>query len=248
MAWFAIHEEIEGPKLRNMYHLLGCSLWEAEGILVSLWRWGLKNAQKNGYIPYAKRGDIVQALSTSSAGSKLSLSQVVDVLIKSGWLDETEEGLYIHDWDVWQEYWYKAEEKREYNRQYQRRKKDASGDEQMQIPGSEEETPDAEEPPKYSKDFEEFWAAYPRHRDKGLAYGKYKARKKDGWSAEELLTAAKAYATQCARKGTEQEYIKHAKTFLSENTPFIDFLPKKPAEPPKPPDGSNPFEEYGGEG
>ena len=48
----------------------------------------------------------------------------------------------------------------------------------------------------------------------------------DGWSEAELLEAAKNYAGRVARERTEQKYIKHAKTFLSENTPFTDFLPK----------------------
>lgn len=78
----------------------------------------------------------------------------------------------------------------------------------------------------YPTDFEAFWSVYPRKVGKGEAYKKYKARLKDGWSEAELLEAAKNYADRVARERTEQKYIKHAKTFLSENTPFTDFLPK----------------------
>lgn len=78
----------------------------------------------------------------------------------------------------------------------------------------------------YPKDFEEFWDIYPRKIGKGEAYKKYQARRKDGWSQQELQEAAKAYAEDCKRRKTEKEYIKHAKTFLSDSTPFVDYIPK----------------------
>lgn len=86
--------------------------------------------------------------------------------------------------------------------------------------------------PSYPKDFEEFWGVYPRKIGKGEAYKKYQARLKDGWSPAELLEAAKNYADDCMRKKTEKVYIKHPKTFLSDSTPFVDYLPQKESEPP----------------
>lgn len=77
---------------------------------------------------------------------------------------------------------------------------------------------------QFPKNFEEFWSVYPRKDDKGMAYAKYTARIKDGFSPEELISAAKAYAEQCRRNRTEKQYIKQAKTFLSDKTPFTDFL------------------------
>lgn len=76
----------------------------------------------------------------------------------------------------------------------------------------------------YPKNFEEFWAVYPRKDEKGVAYAKYAARIKDGYSPEELLQAATAYADQCRRLKTEKQYTKQAKTFLSDKAPFADFL------------------------
>lgn len=78
----------------------------------------------------------------------------------------------------------------------------------------------------YSKPFEEFWELYPRKSDKAQAYKKYKARIKDGFSPEELMSAAKNYAEWCVRERIEEKYIKYGKTFLGESTPFLDFLPK----------------------
>lgn len=90
--------------------------------------------------------------------------------------------------------------------------------------------PEQEEPePKkkasgYTPDFEQFWLVYPRKVGKGEAYKKYKARLNDGFSEAELLEAATNYAAQCKRDRTEEKYIKHGKTFLSENTPFLDYI------------------------
>ena len=84
---------------------------------------------------------------------------------------------------------------------------------------------------------------YPRKVGKGEAYKKYQARLKDGWSPLELMEAARNYASVCMNKKTEKEYIKHAKTFLSDSTPFIDYLPRK--EETLPDDDSDYFKEWG---
>jgi len=96
----------------------------------------------------------------------------------------------------------------------------------------------------YTKHFETFWAAYPRKADKGQCYKKYKARLKDGYSPDELLAAATAYADQCRRQRTEPQFIKHGKTFLGDSMSFTEFIPKmntQPAETPRQEAGSNPF-------
>lgn len=76
----------------------------------------------------------------------------------------------------------------------------------------------------YSTEFECFWEVYPRKSDKGEAYKKYLTRLKDGWSPEQLLTAAKKYRAQIITNRTDQKYIKLCKTFLSDTTPFTDYL------------------------
>ena len=78
----------------------------------------------------------------------------------------------------------------------------------------------------YATEFECFWEVYPRKADKGEAYKKYLTRLKDGWSPEQLLTAAKKYRAQIVANRTEQKYIKLCKTFLSDTTPFADYLTK----------------------
>jgi hypothetical protein len=76
----------------------------------------------------------------------------------------------------------------------------------------------------YTSGFEEFWKAYPRKVGKGDAYKKYKTRIHDGYSEEALLEAAVNYAARCASERTEEKFIKHAKTFLSDTLPFTDYI------------------------
>lgn len=87
--------------------------------------------------------------------------------------------------------------------------------------------------PKYAPEFESFWSIYPRNLDKGNAFKKYKARLNDGYTPEELLQAAQAYAEECRTARTEEHFIKHPKTFLSEALPFLDYIrkAKQAAEP-----------------
>lgn len=258
MAWVSVHDNVIGKKLRELAKELDSTQEEALGVLVSLWLWGLNNADKEGRIVNADKDDILEAFTLKLVG-KLNGSSIVDALIRTRWLDEPSPGvLYIHDWEQWQEQWYKAMERREKDaiRKAESRRRTAgtpaassdSGDPgELPFPETEPEKP-AQVPKRqeYPKEFEEFWAAYPRRDDKGQAYKKYHARRKDGYSAEELLTAAKNYAAQCRRKKTEREFTKQAKTFLGEATPFLDFLPKKEPLAVTPPgdDGGNPFGKY----
>ena len=76
----------------------------------------------------------------------------------------------------------------------------------------------------YCSSFEEFWAVYPRKKEKAKASKAYQARLKDGFSEEELLNAAKQYAAECIRERREEKYIKLGATFLGPATPFVDYL------------------------
>lgn len=62
MAWISVHESLNGSKLRRLFKALGCSKFEATGILVFLWFWGLNNADSTGRIQYADVEDIRREL------------------------------------------------------------------------------------------------------------------------------------------------------------------------------------------
>ena len=95
----------------------------------------------------------------------------------------------------------------------------------------------------YATEFECFWEVYPRKADKGEAYKKYLTRLKDGWSPEQLLTAAKKYRAQIVANRTDQKYIKLCKTFLSDTTPFADYLTKTERQGVSS-DAENPYAEW----
>ena len=267
MAWVSVHDSVDGSKLRELAKSMRCTKEEALGTLVSLWMWGLRNADEFGKIVGAEKDDILDAFSTKLA---CRIPNIVDILIKSGWIDVEDDGnLVIHDWEQWQAQWYKAIKRREDDakRQARRRKKLAAEalhengiDEAEKVSESatmnEEcenlslfpnEEKKAKKPiSRYSDGFEEFWKAYPRKIDKGNAYKKYSARRNDGFSDEELLSAATAYAEECRKLHTEQTYIKHPKTFLSDSLPFADYI--KNGSPPSdepPRNDVDPFAEWG---
>lgn len=244
MAWISVHEQVIGGKLRSLAKEIGCSQNEALGLLVRLWLWGINNADKHGMIVGAEKDDLAEVLSLG-LDIKLSSVEVVDALVKTNWIDVSE-GLYLHDWDEWQEQWYKAIETREKaaerkREQRARKRAETASEKKMEAniptpkliipPGEPDQGKKGEPKPKppeeYSEGFLKFWNAYPRKVGKGEAFKKYKTRTKAGWSPEELYDAAVNYAAHVTRERTEMQYIKHPSTFLSDTEPFTDYLPKK---------------------
>lgn len=261
MAWISVHEDVDGPKLRKLAKRLGADKATALGILVFLWFWGLRNADETGRILDADREDIESDLMSVT---NLDICYVVDKLFDGSWLEERDGEIYIHDWDHWQEQWYKMLRAREYNTKKKREaraaikqaEKDASEregeelddqipDETHDIPPKPPSPPTVPEEPKYTVEFEQFWKVYPRKVDKGMAYKKYQARRKDGFSDEQLIAAAANYAAQCRKQKTEKQFIKHPKTFLSDTMPFMDFLPKQTIMVSAKVTSENPYEEWG---
>ena len=265
MAWVRVHDTVDGSKLREFAKSINCTKEEALGALVSLWIWGLKNADIDGRLPGADRDDILDAFSTKFVSRA---PNVVDALVETNWIDSEEDALVIHDWSQWQAQWYKAVERRKKDAERKARKcaeikseidtksdgksADDERPQMKEIPVSENlsflEESNPEPKPKaskYSTGFEAFWSVYPRKIDKGNAYKKYSARRNDGYSDEELLKAATNYALECKKLHTESSYIKHPKTFLSDSLPFTDYLKKDAPAQQKfgLPESGNPYEE-----
>lgn len=74
----------------------------------------------------------------------------------------------------------------------------------------------------YSEEFERFWKIYPRPDGKIAAYKCWNTRLKEGYTAEQMIDGAKAYAQQTKKKRTEKEYIKMPSTFLGPNLWFME--------------------------
>lgn len=273
MKCTSIYKSIDGPKLRRLYKALGCSKPEAIGILYFLWDWGLDNADEDGILVGLGKDDVSRYLYGVSLDCWLNMDDVVDALVATGWLDETGDGLVLHDWYDWQGPYYRAKERRKKDaarkaeeRRITRRIEAQATQAVPASPLSEPSVTQEEEPvqesmfgaaeikpartraepvnPGYAEGFLQFWEAYPRKLRKGDAYKKYQARRKDGFSDEELIQSAKNYAAECRSRRTEKEYIKHPKTFLSDSLPFTDYLPKND-DKPKTQQSGNPFEEWG---
>ena len=240
MAWISVHESVVGAKLRLFAKELNASQNEALGLLITLWLWGIHNADRYGKIVGATKSDVAKVI-YSGLNDKLNPIDSVDALIKTNWIDIDEDGLYIHDWSEWQKQWYKAIEVRDKDRERKRREKlrqnESGSSKQTDKASSADKTNDN----AYSTEFEDFWNVYPRKVGKGEAYKKYLARLNDGWSPEQLLQSAKKYRSQVVNERTEEKYIKHAKTFLSENTPFADYLTKTERQATKPVEEENPY-------
>lgn len=238
MAWISVHEDIIGGKLRELSKSLGCSQNESIGILIRLWLWCINNADKDGRIIGANEDDLAEILNIGKS-KDIEADDIVKSLIECNWLESVDDTLYIHDWEEWQEPLYTFKERRERDR-IRKKNERAAARVSAKVESApeltaeqkepEQQTPKPEKPKRgkldYSENFEAFWNTYPRKEGKGEAYKKYKARLNDGYTEQELIMAAENYARRCATERTEIKYIKHAKTFLSDSTPFLDYLPK----------------------
>ncbi|AIQ34204.1 hypothetical protein R50345_05915 [Paenibacillus sp. FSL R5-0345] len=68
----------------------------------------------------------------------------------------------------------------------------------------------------YTPEFDEFWNVYPRKLGKVEAFKTWTKVIKNGESSEIIIKCATNYATDCENKQTEQQFIKHPKTFLND--------------------------------
>lgn len=127
MVWISMYRELlTHPKLRRFMRSSGLSRNEAVGTLFSVWAWGVDNAERNGMILEADRRDIADVISSGSGLSDgVNPSKVVDSMVEAGWIDELDGYLYLHDWDEWQDMYYRFIEKREKDTARKRRAREA---------------------------------------------------------------------------------------------------------------------------
>lgn len=115
MAWIELHQSIWTHK-KTLILATELNLEEiyAAAHMAKLWTWALDNAQ-DGYLiglPYK--------VIAYGAGWQKEPDVFVRALINAGWLDETDSGLYIHDWE---EYAGKLMERRAAERERSRRRR-----------------------------------------------------------------------------------------------------------------------------
>ena len=80
---------------------------------------------------------------------------------------------------------------------------------------SESEKAHTSKASEYTEEFEKFWSEYPRKLNKKLAFKAWNTCLKAKVNAELLISKAKEYAQIVKARGTQEQYIKHAQSWLN---------------------------------
>jgi DnaD/phage-associated family protein len=113
MAWIESHQELaRHPKTKKFARLLGVSLPSAVGHLHFFWWWAMDYAQDGDLSRYDQE-EIADACGWEGEPQK-----ILRALSESGFVDETETSILIHDWH---EYAGRLIEKREQNKERKRK-------------------------------------------------------------------------------------------------------------------------------
>lgn len=119
MAWIESHQEVgRHPKTKKLARLLGVSLPAAVGHLHYFWWWALDFAQE-GTLEKYDGYDLADAMQWDG-----DPDQLVEALISAGYIDDTDDGLMIHDW---RDYAGKLLERRAKDRARKRAASEAAG-------------------------------------------------------------------------------------------------------------------------
>lgn len=240
MAWIESHQEVgRHPKTKKLARLLGVSLPAAVGHLHYLWWWALDFAQ-DGVLDKYDSDDLAEAMEWDGDGD-----QLVGALISSGFVDETDHGLMIHDWGV---YAGKLLERRAKDRARKRAAAEAAGV-PKQIRGSSngtdeesEETPTdyfvtnqptnpnqptvpiptnstnqmSDEPSLQERRFAEFWEEYPKKVGKKAAQTSWKRLKPDAELFERIMEAVTTAKTSEQWNREGGRFIPNPATWLNQ--------------------------------
>lgn len=92
--YIEVHEAITGhPKTTRLARTLGCSRPQAVGMVIMLQLWAM---------PYAPDGNLTKFDAEELADACAwdgEPKELVDALVKCGWIDRDGRHLYLHDWD-----------------------------------------------------------------------------------------------------------------------------------------------------
>ncbi|MFS1513662.1 hypothetical protein VQL36_14650 [Chengkuizengella sp. SCS-71B] len=91
----------------------------------------------------------------------------------------------------------------------------------------------------YSEAFEIFYKLYPRKIGKKQAFKNWNTRLKEKVNPDDLITACRNYAKECERNETEQKFIKHLSTFISNSKAYEDYIVEQEYEARKEDGSSN---------
>ena len=108
--------------------------------------------------------------------------------------------------------------------------------------GASIKKPPAELPEESSTGFTDFCKEYPSVEERRATYEAYLERMNEGYSSDDLIGAAKAYARKCRLERIKGRYVKSSKRFLDAGGMFTDYIPKEPEI--KTEQSRNPYAEY----
>jgi len=246
MAWLESHQTLaDHPKTRKLARILGISKPTAIGHLHCLWWWALD---------YADDGDLSRHDAMDIAiGAEWDddPETLVKGLTQAGFLDETEDGLQIHDWE---DYAGKLINRRRANAKRMQDARaaqtstpkiggdDTSGTRATHVHGTQRacvERPDQTGPdqpdktdkgaaaPNYSAEFEEFWSHFPRGKgNKKKTWDQWKRLRPDADLRAVIVERVEAWKkTRQWRDG----FVTHAERWLRDRG-WEDDLPEGDAQ------------------
>jgi DnaD/phage-associated family protein len=113
MAWVSVHQQVrDHRKLRDLYRKLGVSRQEALGILVLIWTWAIDNCNEDVKLLSVTLEDISHAAYWTRGDNELYTA-----LKDTGWIDEIEGDMYLHDWYDFNKPFYDFKDKKEKDKQ-----------------------------------------------------------------------------------------------------------------------------------
>lgn len=187
---------------------------------------------------YKWLADDKQLLTFSFSNGDETVNQVLDDCLNIGLLDIDDDG-YIHSESLTRRMKMKeeiADKRREAGRKGGQKSKRQAKDKQMpkQTPSKESKGKESKRN-EYTPEFESFWKEYPKKIEKKQAFKSFKTAIKNN-SLDEIINGTKGYAQQIKNDGTESRFIKHASTFLN-NDSFKEYLNVKSQQQ------SNPYDQ-----
>ncbi len=261
MAWISVYQEVDGPKLRRLARLLETSKAEALGILNFLWFWGMNNADETGKVLEADLVDIEDAL---AGVTRIRPEAVVDALFDAGWLDLAGEDILIHDWDQWQEQWYKLQRTRKNDAK--RKRMAYMAEKEAGVPRNTPDVPEESGPPPASKDKSEPAGEPEAGKNKKKSepekkkYAEFVSMTEKEY--EKLVERfGQAFTMACIEELDNYKGAKKGRTYASdyrailswvvdrvqEKRPGLMKASKNSSESAAPGKAKNPFEEWGGD-
>jgi hypothetical protein len=122
VAWISVHQQLrDHRKLRDLYRRLNTTRQQAIGYLILLWLWGLDNADPKGLLLSTTIEDIEEALYWTG-----ELGKLYQILVQSGWIDELEDGIYLHDWEDFNKPFYQYIDRKNKDK-FRKRNKNSAG-------------------------------------------------------------------------------------------------------------------------